>query len=158
MERRLAAILVTDVIGYSRLMGEDEVGTLARLKTCRSTVIDPAIEKHHGRIIKLMGDGALIEFASVVDAVECAAAIQRTMATHDLEAGTRRIQLRIGINLGDIIIEGNDLYGDGVNITARLEAMAEPGGICVSGTAFDHAAHKAGVGFESARRCPSVRQ
>lgn len=149
MERRLAAILVTDVIGYSRLMGEDEVGTLARLKACRSTVIDPAIEKYHGRIIKLMGDGALIEFASVVDAVECAAAIQRTMATHDLEAGHRRIQLRIGINLGDIIIEGNDLYGDGVNIAARLQAMAEPGGICVSGTAFDHAAHKAGVGFES---------
>ena len=150
MERRLAAILVADVVGYSRLMGEDEAGTLARLKVCRGELIDPAIARFHGRIIKLMGDGALIEFASVVDAVECAAAIQRAMATHDPEtAAARRIQLRIGINLGDIIVEGDDLYGDGVNIAARLEAMAEPGGICVSGTAFDHAAHKAGVGFES---------
>ncbi len=131
-------------------MGEDEAGTLALLKNCRRDVIDPAIEKFHGRIIKLMGDGALIEFASVVDAVECAATIQRALAAPDPEtAEARRIQLRIGINLGDIIVEGDDIYGDGVNIAARLEAMAEAGGICVSGTAFDHAAHKAGVGFES---------
>ena len=149
MERRLAAILVVDVVGYSRLMGEDEAGTLARLKVCRGELIDPAIERFHGRIIKLMGDGALIEFASVVDAVECAAAIQRAMSAHDPEtAATRRIQLRIGINLGDVIVEGDDLYGDGINIAARLEAMAEPGGICVSGAAFDHVAQKAGVGFE----------
>ena len=150
VERRLAAILVTDVVGYSRLMGEDEAGTLTRLKACRRDVIDPAIKKFHGHIIKLMGDGALVEFASVVDAVECAAAIQRAMATHGPETtDARRIQLRIGINLGDIIVEGDDIYGDGVNIAARLEAMAEAGGICVSGTAFDQAAHKTGVGFES---------
>ena len=150
MERRLAAILVADVAGYSRLMGEDEAGTLARLKLCRREVIDPAIASYHGRVIKLMGDGALIEFASVVDAVECAATIQRAMTVHDrATADTSRIQLRIGINLGDIIAEGDDIYGDGVNIAARLEAMAEPGGICVSGTAFDHAVHKAGVGFDS---------
>ena len=147
MERRLAAILVADVVGYSRMMGEDEAGTLARLKDCRREVIDPAIAQYHGRVIKLMGDGALVEFASVVDAVQCAAAIQRAMATHGGEA--RRIQLRIGVNLGDVIVEGDDLYGDGVNIAARLEATAEPGGICVSGTAYDHALHKVDVGFES---------
>jgi adenylate cyclase len=150
LERRLAAIVVADVVGYSRLMGEDEAGTLTRLKVCRQDVIEPAIAKFHGRIIKLMGDGVLIEFASVVGAVECAAAIQRAMAAPDQDAADAlRIQLRIGVNLGDIIVEGDDIYGDGVNIAARLEAMAEPGGICVSGTAFDHAAHKAGVGFES---------
>jgi adenylate cyclase len=147
LERRLAAILVADVVGYSRMMGEDEAGTLARLKDCRREVIDPAIAQYHGRVIKLMGDGALVEFASVVDAVQCAAAIQRAMATHGGEA--RRIQLRIGVNLGDVIVEGDDLYGDGVNIAARLEATAEPDGICVSGTAYDHALHKVDVGFES---------
>jgi adenylate cyclase len=150
LERRLAAIVVADVVGYSRLMGEDEAGTLTRLKICRRDVIEPAIAKFHGRIIKLMGDGALVEFASVVDAVECAAAIQRgVISTGSEPADPRRIQLRIGINLGDVIVEGDDLYGDGVNVAARLEAMAEPGGICVSGTAFDHAIHKASVGFES---------
>jgi adenylate cyclase len=150
LERRLAAVLVADVVGYSRLMGEDETGTLARLKVCRHDVIDPATAHFHGHIIKLMGDGALIEFASVVDAVECAAAIQRAMVAHDPEASdARRIRLRIGINLGDVIVDGDDIYGDGVNIAARLEAIAEPGGICVSGTAFDHAVHKTGVGFEN---------
>ena len=147
MERRLAAILVADVVGYSRLMGEDEAGTLARLKECRREVIDPTIAEYHGRVIKLMGDGALVEFASVVDAVQCAASIQRALAAHGEEA--HRIQLRIGVNLGDVIVEGDDLYGDGVNIAARLEATAEPGGICVSGTAYDHALHKVDVGFES---------
>lgn len=150
MERRLTAILAVDVVGYSRLMGEDEVGTLARLKECRSEVVDPTIAEFHGRIIKLMGDGALVEFASVVDAVQCAAAIQRKMA--EREQGlpeARRIRFRIGVNLGDIIVEGDDIYGDGVNIAARLESQAEPGGICISGTAFDHAVHKADVGFEN---------
>jgi len=131
-------------------MGEDEAGTLTRLRDCRQQVINPIVAQFHGRVIKLMGDGALLEFSSVVDAVECAAAIQRAMAVHDPKtASTRRIQLRIGINLGDIIVEGDDIYGDGVNIAARLESLADPGGICVSGTAFDHATHKVGVGFES---------
>ena len=148
MERRLTAILAADVVGYSRLMGEDEVGTLARLKSCRRELVDPAIEEFHGRIIKLMGDGALVEFASVVDAVQCAAAIQRRMADRDQgTAEARQIRFRIGVNLGDVIVEGDDIYGDGVNIAARLEAMAEPGGICISGTAFDHAVHKVDVGF-----------
>ncbi|MER9740839.1 adenylate/guanylate cyclase domain-containing protein [Mesorhizobium sp. M0187] len=150
MERRLTAILAADVVGYSTLMGEDEVGTLERLKGCRRELVDPAIKEFHGRIIKLMGDGALVEFASVVDAVQCAAAIQRRMAVRD--PGTsdpRHIRFRIGVNLGDVIVEENDIYGDGVNIAARLEAMAEPGGVCISGTAFDHAVHKVDVGFAS---------
>lgn len=150
MERRLAAILAADVVGYSRLMGEDEVGTLARLKSCRRELVDPAIEEFHGRIIKLMGDGALVEFASVVDAVQCAATIQRKMAVRDQgTTAERQIRFRIGVNLGDVIVDGTDIYGDGVNIAARLEAMAEPGGICISGTAFDHAVHKVDVGFAS---------
>jgi TolB-like protein/class 3 adenylate cyclase len=148
MDRRLTAILAADVVGYSRLMGEDEVGTLEALKSCRRELIDPEIKKHHGRMIKLMGDGALVEFASVVDAVQCAAVIQRRMG--DRNKGTaeaRQIRFRIGVNLGDIIVEGDDIYGDGVNIAARLQAIAEPGGICISGTAFDHATHKVDVGF-----------
>lgn len=148
MERRLTAILVADVVGYSRLMGEDEVGTLARLVACRKELIDPAIAEFHGHIIKLIGDGELVEFASIVDAVQCAVAIQRGMADYDQSTSeAQRIRLRIGINLGDIIIQDNDIYGDGVNIAARLEGLAEPGGICISGTAFDHAVNKVNVGF-----------
>ena len=150
MERRLTAILAADVVGYSRLMGEDEVGTLERLKGCRRELIDPAIKEFRGRMIKLMGDGALVEFASVVDAVQCAAVIQRRMV--DRNKGTieaQQIRFRIGVNLGDVIVEDNDIYGDGVNIAARLEAMADPGGVCISGTAFDHAVHKVDVGFAS---------
>ena len=150
MERRLTAILAADVVGYSRLMGEDEVGTLDRLKSCRRELINPAIDEFRGRMIKLMGDGALVEFASVVDAVQCAAAIQRRMVERSkgtIEA--QKIQFRIGVNLGDVIVEDNDIYGDGVNIAARLEAMADPGGVCISGTAFDHAVHKVDVGFAS---------
>jgi adenylate cyclase len=157
MERRLAAILAADVVGYSRLMGENEVGTLARLKTCRREVVDPAIEEFHGRIVKLMGDGALVEFASVVDAVTCAAAIQRRMAGHDHGAPeAQRIRFRLGVNLGDVIVDGDDIYGDGVNVAARLEGLAEPGGICISGAAFDHAVNKTDVGFASLgeRRVP----
>jgi adenylate cyclase len=150
MERRLTAILAADVVGYSRLMGEDEVGTLERLQACRRELIDPAIEEFRGRVVKLMGDGALVEFASVVDAVQCAAAIQRRMAGDDQGAPlARRIQFRLGVNLGDVIVDGSDIYGDGVNVAARLESLAEPGGICVSGTAFDHVAHKVDVGFAS---------
>ena len=138
MERRLAAIVAADVVGYSRLMAADEEGTQARLKALRGEFIDPKIAKHHGRIVKLMGDGALVEFASVVDAVGCAAAIQRAMAGRAADLPEdQRIAFRIGVNLGDMIIEGDDIYGDGVNIAARLEGLAEPGGIVISGTAFD---------------------
>jgi TolB-like protein/class 3 adenylate cyclase/thioredoxin-like negative regulator of GroEL len=147
MERRLAAILSADVVGYSRLMGEDEVGTLARLKSYRRELVDPSIAQFHGRIIKLMGDGALVEFASVVDAVQCAVEIQRRVSDRESGTSAGRIQFRIGVNLGDIIVEESDIYGDGVNIAARLEAMAEPGGICISGTAFDQVAHKVDAGF-----------
>ncbi|KAA0690187.1 guanylyl cyclase [Neorhizobium sp. P12A] len=148
MERRLTAILAADVVGYSSLMGNEEVGTLERLKICRRELFDPAVAEFRGHIIKLMGDGALVEFASVVDAVQCAAAIQRRMTEHDPAVPeARKIRFRIGVNLGDVIVEDDDLYGDGVNVAARLEGLAEPGGICISGTAFDHVFHKTDVGF-----------
>ncbi len=146
MERRLAAILAADVVGYSRLMGEDEAGTLSALTAHRAELIDPTIAEHHGRTVKLMGDGALVEFASVVDAVQCAVDIQRAMAERN--AGVpeeRRIVLRIGINLGDIIVEGDDIYGDGVNVAARLEGLADPGGICISRAARDQVRDKLDV-------------
>src|SRR5579862_8479996 len=131
--RRLAAILAADVVGYSRLMGTDEEGTLERLKEHRRELIDPKIAEHRGRIVKTTGDGVLIEFPSVVDAVRCAVEIQRGMAERAAVAPTdRRIDLRMGINIGDIISDNDDIYGDGVNIAARLEALAEPGSICVS--------------------------
>ncbi len=124
VERRLAAILSADVVGYTRLMGADEEGTLARLTAHRSELIDPQFAAHRGRIVKVMGDGVLVEFASVVDAVRCAAAIQSGMAERNAdEPEDRRIVFRIGINLGDIIVEGDDIYGDGVNVAARLEAL-----------------------------------
>jgi adenylate cyclase len=137
--RRLAAILAADVAGYSRLMGADEEGTLERLKAHRRQLIDPKIAEHHGRIVKTTGDGLLVEFASVVDAMRCAAEVQRGMIDREPEAtDERRIRLRIGVNLGDVIAEDGDIFGDGVNVAARLEALAEPGGICVSGTVCDH--------------------
>ena len=142
MALQLAAILAADVVGYSKLMADDEAGTLAALKTHRKELFDPTTAKHGGRIVKLMGDGVLVEFPSVVDAVECALAIQKSLAE---EAG--KISLHIGINLGDVIIDGDDIYGDGVNIAARLEALAEPGGICVSGTVVDHVKGKVEVRF-----------
>lgn len=148
MERRLTAILAADVVGYSSLMGKEEVGTLERLKICRRELFDPAVAEFRGRVIKLMGDGALVEFASVVDAVQCAVAIQRRMAGHDPAIPeARKIRFRIGVNLGDVIVEDDDLYGDGVNVAARLEGVAEAGGICISGTAFDQVVHKTDVGF-----------
>jgi adenylate cyclase len=136
--RRLAAILAADVVGYSRLMGADEEGTHERVKAHLRELVDPKIREHHGRIVKTTGDGVLAEFASVVDAVRCAAEVQRGML--DREANLpeeRRIRFRIGINLGDVIAEDNDIFGDGINVAARLEALAEPGGICVSGTVRD---------------------
>jgi len=137
-ERRLAAVLAADMVGYSRLMEVDETGTLARLKTHRIELIDPAITKNRGRIIKTTGDGMLVEFHSVADAVLCAAEIQRRMARRNADVSPARwIQFRIGINLGDVIVEDDDIFGDGVNVAARLETLAEPGGICVSGAVRD---------------------
>ncbi|WP_119462954.1 adenylate/guanylate cyclase domain-containing protein [Rhodospirillaceae bacterium SYSU D60014] len=148
-KRRLAAILATDVVGYSRLMGRDETGTLERLKAYRKELVEPLIDAHQGRVVKLMGDGALVEFGSVVDAVECAVAIQTGMAERERNTPEHeRIRLRIGINLGDVIHEDSDLYGDGVNVAARLEQIAEPGGIVVSGTAYDHLQGKLACAFQ----------
>jgi adenylate cyclase len=155
MARRLAAILAADVVSYSRMMAANEQGTHARLKALRQDFIEPKISEHHGRVVKLMGDGALVEFASVVDAVQCAVEIQRDMSQrNDGLADDERIRFRIGVNLGDIIIEDDDIYGDGVNIAARLETLAEPGGIVIAGTAFDHAKNKVGVGFRFLGRQP----
>lgn len=133
VERRLTAILAADIAGYSRLMGADEEGTLTQMKAHRSALVDPKIEEHRGRIVKTTGDGVLVEFASVVDAVRCAVDVQRGMVARNAAvAGDKRIQFRIGVNVGDIIIDGGDIFGDGVNVAARLEGLAEPGGICVS--------------------------
>src|SRR6201994_1242893 len=129
IERRLAAILAADVVGYSRLMGQNEERTLSDLKSARRTLVDPSIAAHRGRIVKTTGDGLLAEFASAVDAVTCAAAIQRQLAMRNTQP---KLDFRIGINIGDIIVEGDDIYGDGVNIAARLEGLAEPGGICLA--------------------------
>ena len=148
-QRRLAAVLAADVVGYSRLMEEDESGTLAALKARRKQVLEPLVARHRGRLFKVAGDGALIEFGSAVNAVECAVELQRGMA--EANSGVpenRHIVLRIGINLGDVVVENGDLYGDGVNIAARLESMAKPGDVLISGAAFDHVKNKVKCGFE----------
>ena len=151
VERRLAAILAADVVGYSRLIERDEEGTLGALKALRRELIDPLLAEHQGRIVKLMGDGALVEFGSVVDAVACAVAIQRVWPSGAGRGrAERRIRFRIGINLGDVIVEGEDLYGDGVNIAARLEQLGEPGGVLISGTAYDQLQGKLGLPLEFA--------
>jgi adenylate cyclase len=147
--RHLSAILAADVVGYSRLMGTDEERTLERLKAHRRQLVDPKIKEHHGRIVKTTGDGMLVEFPSVVDAVRCAVEMQRAMVDRNTDiAEDKRITFRIGVNLGDVIAEGGDIYGDGVNVAARLEALAEPGGICISGTVWDHIRDKLPYGFE----------
>jgi len=147
--RHLAAILAADVVGYSRLMGADEEGTHERLRAHLRELVDPKIKEHHGRTVKHTGDGMLAEFASVVDAVRCAAEIQRTMADRNAKtAEDRRITFRIGVNLGDVIAEEDDIYGDGVNIAARLEALAEPGGICISRVVRDQIRDKLPYPFE----------
>jgi adenylate cyclase len=147
-QRRLAAILAIDVVGYSRLMENDEAGTLAALKALHKTVLEPLITDHQGRIFKLMGDGVLVEFASAVNAVECAVALQSGLApADDGLPPDKRIEIRIGINLGDVLVEGDDLYGDGVNIAARLQELAEPGGICVSSKLRDEVGSKLKVAF-----------
>ena len=149
-ERRLAAVLAADMVGFSRLMEADETGTLARLKTHRIELIDPAIAKNRGRIIKTTGDGMLVEFHSIVDAVMCATEVQRRMMRRNSDVSPARwIQFRIGINLGDVIVEGDDIFGDGVNVAARLETLAEPGGICISSAVRDQVGGRLeGVEFE----------
>lgn len=149
MERRLTAILFADVVGYSRLMGKDESGTLISVKALWKELFEPRITEHGGRIVKLMGDGALAEFTSVVDAVECAVKAQRDSAERNTGVpADRRIEVRIGVNLGDVIIEGDDIYGDGVNLAARLEKLAVPGGIALSSTVKEHIAGKVDVYFK----------
>jgi class 3 adenylate cyclase len=149
VERRLAAILAADVAGYSRLMGADEEGTLARLKANRRALIDPKIAEHKGRIVKTTGDGLLVEFASVVDALRCACEMQAGLAARNAGvAAEDRIDFRVGIHQGDIVVEGEDIFGDGVNIAARLEGLAMPGGICVSARVQEDAAGKLDLAFE----------
>jgi adenylate cyclase len=150
MERKLAAILAADVVGYSALMERDEAGTFDRLKAGRKDLFEPEIEKRHGRIFKLMGDGLLAEFGSVVDAVECAVSLQRGLAERNANVPeSERITVRIGVNLGEVIVDGGDRYGEGVNVAARLEQLAEPGGICVSGKVAREVEKKLAFGFES---------
>ncbi|MGE0744546.1 MAG: adenylate/guanylate cyclase domain-containing protein [Rhodospirillales bacterium] len=148
VERRLAAIIAADVVGYSRLMGVDEVGTLSTLKAHRSALIDPVVAAHHGRLVKTTGDGLLLEFGSVIDAIVCAVAIQRGMLSRNLTVPEdRRIVYRIGVNIGDVIIDGDDILGDGVNVAARLEALCEPGGICISRAANEQVRDKLSLSF-----------
>ena len=150
LQRRLAAILSADVVGYSRLMGIDEAGTLARLKAMRRDLLDPLIAAHSGRTFKLMGDGALVEFGSAVDAVTCAIEVQKQV--QERNAGSpedSRIQFRIGINVGDIIVDGDDIYGDGVNVAARIQALADPGGIYISRGAAEQVRDKVPIKIET---------
>ncbi len=148
MERKLTAILCADVHGYSRLMGEDEEATLRRLSSHR-TVIDGLIEQHRGRFVNSAGDSVLAEFASVVNAVECGVDIQAALKSENANLPPeRRMEFRIGINLGDVMVEGAQIYGDGVNVAARLESLAEPGGICISGTVHDQVSNKLALGYE----------
>lgn len=161
LQRRLAAILSADMVGYSHLMGRDESGTLARLKWLRHEIIDPTVAAHSGRTVKLMGDGTLIEFASAVDAVTCAVTLQQRIAEHNAgSAEDGRIEFRIGINVGDIIVDGDDIYGDGVNVAARIEALAEPGSIYISRAVADHVRGKVSVAIEArgARRVKNIAQ
>ncbi|MXN64931.1 adenylate/guanylate cyclase domain-containing protein [Stappia sp. GBMRC 2046] len=154
MERRLVAILAADVVGYTALMGADEAGTLERLTYLRHDFLEPLIDKHHGRIVKLMGDGLLVEFASVVDAVACAMIWQDGVAEREITTEEiKRLRFRIGINLGDVIVEGSDIHGEGVNVAARLEALAEPGGICMSGDAYRQMRGKVEATFEDLGEC-----
>jgi len=137
LARRIAAIFAADVAGYSRRVGDDEEGTLARLRALRRDLVDPEIGAHHGRIVNTTGDGLLVEFASVVDAVRCAVGVQRGMAAAAAGPPERRIEFRVGINVGDVLADGDDILGDSVNIAARLEGIAEPGGICLSAAAYE---------------------
>jgi adenylate cyclase len=149
MKRRLAAILAADVVGYSRLIRADEEGTIAALRALRADLSDPKIAEHHGRIVKLMGDGMLAEFASVVDAVRAAVETQQAVAVHNSGLPKdKRIEFRVGVNMGDIVIDGDDIQGDGVNVAARLEGLAKPGGICVSGNVYEEVRDRTDLPFE----------
>src|SRR6266568_8833036 len=149
MERRLTSILAADVAGYSRLTSQNEAGTIAALKTLRKELVDPKIGEHHGRIVKLTGDGMLVEFPSVVSAVACAGDIQRGMRTRNAQISPdSRIEFRIGVNVGDVIVEGDDILGDGVNVAVRLESIATPGGIAISGPVRDHVGNRLDLAFE----------
>jgi adenylate cyclase len=149
VERRLAAILAADVAGYSRLIGADEEGTLNRMRSIRTDVIDPKITEHRGRIVKTTGDGLLAEFSSVVDALRCATEIQNAMAEGNAGIATeKRIECRMGVNVGDIVVEDGDIFGDGVNVAARLEGLADPGGICVSARVQEDAAGRLDLTFD----------
>src|SRR5215469_15938241 len=148
MERKLTAILCADVHGYSRLMGEDEEATIRNLSAHRKT-IDRLIEQYHGRFVNSAGDSVLAEFASAVNAVECAVEIQTALKTENAEVPSgRRMEFRIGVNLGDVVVEGAEIYGDGVNVAARLESLAEPGGICISGTVYEQVRDKLALSYE----------
>lgn len=151
MERRLAAVLIADVVGYSRLSRLDEEGTRLRFQSDLGDILEPLFREHHGRLVKTMGDGLLVEFRSVVDATQCAVEIQRRKAEAEADKAPdgERLDFRIGINLGDIIVEGDDIHGDGVNIADRVQGLAEPGGIAISGTAYDQVSSKLKVGFAS---------
>lgn len=149
MERRLAAMLGIDVVGYSRLMGQDEAGTLSMLTSLRVDLLEPEIGQRHGRVVKLMGGGLLAEFGSLVHAVECAVAIRNEMVRRSAsDPDDRRIELRIGVNLGDVIVEGDDLFSDGVNVASRLEGLAEPGSVRLARAARDQVLHKVAVAFD----------
>jgi len=149
MERRLAAILAADVVGYSRMIRADEEGTLVELRKLRENVIDPKIAEHHGRVVKLMGDGILVEFASVVDAVRAAVETQQAIAERNSDQPEdKRIEYRVGINMGDVVIDGDDIHGDGVNVASRLEALSEVGGVCISGNVYEEIRDRMDVAFE----------
>ena len=153
MERRLTAIVPADVVGYSRLMGINEAGTLAALRTHRRELVDGKIAEHHGRIVKLTGDGMLVEFPSVVNAVACAAEVQRRMRERNVDVPEdRKIEFRIGVHLGDVIVEDDDIYGEGVNVAARIEAVAKPGGIAISASVHDQIGNRLDLAFEDYRR------
>ena len=152
-QRRLAAILAADVVEFSRLMEQDEAATMAMLTARRRQVLEPLVSRHHGRVFKLIGDGVLVEFGSAVDAVRCAVELQAGMAAaNDELPSDRRLLLRIGVNIGDVIVEGGDRYGDAVNIAARLESLAEPGGICVSNAVYEQVRRKLDCEFEDLGR------
>jgi class 3 adenylate cyclase len=149
IERKLAAIVAVDIVGYSRLIGADEVGTLQALKAHRKALIDPTIAAHHGRIVKTTGDGMLVELASVVDAVTCAVAIQRAMISRNANVPEdKRILFRVGIHQGDIVVDEQDIFGDGVNVAARLQTLSEPGGVCVSGRVYEDMIGRLQLPFE----------
>ena len=154
VERRLAAVLAADIVAYSRLIETNEARTLTAIRALRSEVIDPLVADYKGRVVKLMGDGAIVEFGSVVDAVACAVAMQEAVARHQREVPPEnRIVFRMGINIGDVVVEGGDLLGDGVNIAARLEALAEPGGICIADAVQKQLAGKTDFAFENIGEC-----